>query len=65
MYLTVMAPSLLSSKYHLPYEGPNTKQHILQLEHVSYELCMLQNYVDYAASNNMFLEHPIIVLGFH
>jgi hypothetical protein len=26
---------------------------------------MLQNYVDYAASNNMFLEHPIIVLGFH
>lgn len=65
MYLTVMASSLLSRKYHLPCEGLNTKRRTLQLEHVSYELCMLKNYVDFAASNSMFLDHPIIVLGFH
>jgi hypothetical protein len=65
MYLTVVAAPLLSRKYHLPYEGLNTEQHILQLERVSYQLCMFQNYVDYAASNSMFLDHPIIVLAFH
>jgi hypothetical protein len=44
-------------------QGLNAKQRILQLEHVSYELCMLENYADYAASN-MFLNHPIIFLDF-
>ena len=28
------------------------------------ELCMLDNYADYAVSN-MFLNHPIIFLDFH
>lgn len=46
-------------------QGLNGKQRILQLEHVSNELCMLENYADYAASNNMFLNHPIIFLEFH
>jgi hypothetical protein len=42
-------------------QGLNAKQRILQLEHVSYELCMLENYANYTASN-MFLNHPIIFL---
>jgi hypothetical protein len=40
------------------------EQCTLQLKYVSYELCILQNYADYAASN-MFLDHLVIFLDFH
>ena len=36
-------------------QGLNAKQRILQLEHVSNGLCMLENDARYFASNDMFL----------
>ena len=64
MFFTVMAFSFAVKEVSLMDQGLNAKQHILQLEQVSYELCMLENYADYAASN-MFLNHPTIFLDFH
>jgi hypothetical protein len=64
MYLTVTDFFFAVNEVSLLDEPLNTEQCALQLKHVSYELCMLQTYADYAASN-MFLDHPVIFLDFH
>jgi hypothetical protein len=40
-------------------QGLNAKQRILQLEHVSNGLCMLENDARYSDSNDMFLNQPL------